>query len=121
MAPLTVYFTGAGHGVNGGYITSYKFDFGNGSVSQQSSNTINYTYGQPGNYKAVLTVYDNQGLSGNSGNCQINIIPYSPVVTPPPSQPKAGTETNITIGLLFSLLAGIIVRKQSLLNILRTK
>lgn len=116
LAPLSVNFTSQGHGVNGSFITQYRFAFGDGNVSNQSGNTVTYTYGQPGRFTAVLTVVDNQGLTGNSDSCRVNITPNTPSVTPPPQQPKAGTETNITIGLLFSLLAGIMLRKRSLVN-----
>lgn len=62
-APLTVNFEGKGS-ASSGSITRYKFDFGDGgnqSLLSTTRNTTTFRYTEPGTYKAVLTVVDNDG------------------------------------------------------------
>lgn len=115
-APLSVNFFALAHDPNG-YISQYKFDFGDGTVYVSSGNLASHTYGQAGNYTAVLTVTDNQGLTATSDSCRITISPNTPFVTPPKEQPKSGTETGLTFGLILSLLGGILLRKQNLFRL----
>ena len=42
-----------------GQISRWQWDFGNGTTSEEENPTI--TYSAPGDYKVVLTVWDNQG------------------------------------------------------------
>ena len=56
--PLSVSFTGSGTD-NDGYITSYSWNFGDGSSSSQQNPS--HTYNTAGTYTVSLTVTDNQG------------------------------------------------------------
>ncbi len=60
-APLTVSFTGLGTD-DDGTIVSYKWNFGDGATS--TSQNPSHTYTTVGTYTAILTVTDNDGLSG---------------------------------------------------------
>lgn len=113
--PFTVTFTGYGHGTSNS-ISQYKFDFGDGVVVFQSGNTVSHTYSTAGTFNAILTVIDNQGLTGNSDNCRVKITPSMRSIIPPPEQPKSGTATTLTFGLILSLVLGIMLRKFPLLN-----
>ncbi|MBI3384664.1 PKD domain-containing protein [Candidatus Gottesmanbacteria bacterium] len=113
IAPLTVYFTASAYARNGS-ISSYRFDFGDGTSTVQSGNTVYHTYGATGTYQAVLTVTDTQGYTATADSCRQTISPYTASVTPPPAQPKAGAETNVTFGLILSLIGGIILRRKGL-------
>ena len=42
-----------------GQISRWQWDFGNGTTSEEENPTISYN--EPGDYKVVLTVWDNQG------------------------------------------------------------
>ena len=42
-----------------GQISRWQWDFGNGTISEEENPTISYS--EPGDYKVVLTVWDNQG------------------------------------------------------------
>ena len=67
-APLTVHFTGIGNDPDGGTVT-YSWNFGDGETSTEQNPT--HTYQSPGNYVATLVVTDDEGMS--SEPCQINI------------------------------------------------
>lgn len=58
--------------VNGGTITSWQWDFGDGNVSQQQ-NPVHY-YAVPGNYNVTFTVTSNFGCV-NSINKSFNVFP----------------------------------------------
>ncbi|XOB42633.1 MAG: PKD domain-containing protein [Candidatus Nealsonbacteria bacterium] len=84
VAPLSVLFTGSAHD-DDGTITQYEFDFGEGSPSISSENTINYVYNNPGIFCAKLRVQDNDGTwTSTPGDCpdvctkQINISENDP-------------------------------------------
>ncbi|QQG64695.1 PKD domain-containing protein [Desulfobulbus oligotrophicus] len=57
--PLTVTFDGSGSSDSDGRITSYIWDFGNGSTASGANNS--HTYTAAGTYTASLTVTDNNG------------------------------------------------------------
>ncbi len=65
-----------------GEIISYNWDFGDGFASSTTSTVIFHHYVEPGNYRVVLTVYDDQNLS-NSTSTTISVGP------PPNSLPIA--------------------------------
>jgi hypothetical protein len=115
--PLTVNFAGYAHDPNGS-ISQFKFDFGDGNVTIPSWNTTSHTFGNAGSFTTVLTVIDNQGLTGTSDSCRVTINPSLISVTPPPQQPKAGAEINLTFGLILSLLSGIIFRSKKFLTLI---
>jgi PKD repeat protein len=49
-----------------GWITSYTWDFGDGTVTTTSDPTITHSYPIDGNYTVQLTVTDNGGLTGTA-------------------------------------------------------
>ncbi len=61
--PLTVSFSGQSSTDADGTIVSYHWNFGTGAVATGA--TATYTYQNAGTYSAVLTVVDNDGLSGS--------------------------------------------------------
>ncbi|HSK70547.1 MAG TPA: PKD domain-containing protein, partial [Pyrinomonadaceae bacterium] len=63
-APLAVNFTGSGSYDPDGTISSYSWNFGDGTTSTQANPSK--TYNNVGNYTATLTVTDNNGASSSS-------------------------------------------------------
>lgn len=63
-APLAVQFSSASSSDPDGSITSYQWNFGNGSMSTAPNPSFTYTAG--GNYTATLTVTDNAGGAASS-------------------------------------------------------
>lgn len=61
---LSVNFSGQNSTDADGAITSYAWNFGNGSTASSMNATCLYT--APGTYNAVLTVTDNDGLTGST-------------------------------------------------------
>jgi probable HAF family extracellular repeat protein len=72
-APLMVNFSATGSYDPDGSIVSYDWDFGDGSVA--SGENVSHTYTSRGIYIAVLTVTDDQGLTGTA---QIEIRVFRP-------------------------------------------
>lgn len=60
-APLTVAFSGAGSSDPDGTISTYAWNFGDGTTG--SGVTANHTYNSTGTFNAVLTVTDNDGAT----------------------------------------------------------
>jgi|GEM_PF-2677559 len=60
--PLQVHFDGTQSSDSDGTITSYAWDFGDGSSG--SGATADHTYATAGNFTVTLTVTDNQGATG---------------------------------------------------------
>jgi len=83
---LTVSFRGSGTDLDG-YITSYNWDFSDGSSSTNQNQT--HSYSAPGTYIAMLTVTDNQGATGN--------IPKTITVQTPEEPPSSITLNDGTI------------------------
>jgi len=48
---------------NGGYITTYTWDFGDGNITSASSPLITHVYDNEGIYNVTLTILDSEGLS----------------------------------------------------------
>lgn len=63
--PLTVNFSSADSYDPDGQIVGYQWDFGDGSQAVNAADTA-HTYTTSGNYIAVLTVTDDQGLSATA-------------------------------------------------------
>jgi len=78
--PVT--FSAAGSSDPDGAITSYQWDFGDGSPTA-SGESPTHTYTSLGPYTATLKVIDNAGLSGQD-------IASVTIMIPPPPQPKCG-------------------------------
>jgi len=75
--PLTVSFSGQGSTDADGTIVSYQWSFGTAGATAVGA-TASYTYTSSGNYTAVLTVVDNDGLS-SSQSLAINVAQASNV------------------------------------------
>ena len=57
-----------------GSITSYAWDFGDGSTASGQSPTTTHTYQQPGAYSIRLTVTDNAGASASASRSVVPIV-----------------------------------------------
>jgi len=64
VSPLTVNFSSAGSNDPDGTISSYAWDFRDGSSSTQANPS--HTYNSAGDYSAILTVTDNKSASNNA-------------------------------------------------------
>lgn len=102
-APVPVTFSSAGSSDPDGSITSYKWDFGDGTSSTAASPSK--TYSTPGNYNVKLTVTDNAGASAASavsvsvlGNSAYDVDVYSLNLTPTTS--KSGTTAAAVIVIM---------------------
>jgi PKD domain len=89
-SPLTVAFDGSqSFDPDGDPITSYTFNFGDGSAPvTQSSPKISYTYSTAGNYPASLKVTcSRNATSGNVAQAEIEVgaVPATPTITAPSS------------------------------------
>lgn len=62
--PLTVHFSGIRSSDEDGSISSYQWDFGD--KGSATGPTVDHTYTRSGDYRARLTVIDNQGASGTA-------------------------------------------------------
>lgn len=74
-APLTVTFDGTASSDSDGTITTYFWNFGNGSSS--TGKTATHTYMTASNFTATLEVVDNQGLKGVATK-SITVLPPGP-------------------------------------------
>jgi len=61
---LTVNFDGSGSTDSDGIISSWKWDFGDGSSYASGDSTTSYTYSSADTYIVTLTVTDNNGATG---------------------------------------------------------
>ncbi|MEA2622006.1 MAG: hypothetical protein QOH61_916 [Chloroflexota bacterium] len=86
-APLLVHLNGTGStDPDGDTITKYRFNFGDGSplVTQTNDATVDHTYAEPGEYRAILSVRDGRGLwSSNTSFKKIEVEDED--AGPPPS------------------------------------
>ncbi len=96
-APLTVNFTGSNSSDPDGTISSYSWDFGDGTSSTQADPT--HTYTAAGTYTAVLTVTDNDGATGTD---QVTIT-----VNDAANQPPTATITAPADGATFPIGATV--------------
>ncbi len=108
---LTVAFTGRGANSNGS-IDQYEFNFGDGNITSQSSNTVSHIYYNSGSYNASLKVKDSRGNWLSSDNCKLTInVNAKPQVlgtTSPKELPKTGaTGLMFITSSLISVTSGI--------------
>ncbi|MGI8437305.1 MAG: PKD domain-containing protein [Chthoniobacterales bacterium] len=101
--PLSIHFDASASSDPdpGDTISSYTFDFGDGSAPvTQSTPTIDHTYMSNGNFRATVRVKDNHGLSsGNAAQVQIEVdLPLNAVV----SRKTHGAAGTFDISLLNS-------------------
>jgi len=64
VAPLAVSFTASGSSDSDGSITSYAWDFKDGSTG--SGQTVSHTFNSAGNFNVLLTVTDNKEATGST-------------------------------------------------------
>jgi len=63
---------------NGGIITSYQWDFGDGNITAVSGPILTHVYSSEGNYTVVLNVTDSEGLSDSlSQTIRVGLSPVS--------------------------------------------
>lgn len=84
--PLTVTFNSAGSLDPDGFVTTYAWDFGDGTTG--SGQTLSHLYSTVGTYTARLTVTDNLGATASATRV-ITVNP--PLGTRPPPGPPADT------------------------------
>nr|MBA3573211.1 PKD domain-containing protein [Pyrinomonadaceae bacterium] len=83
FAPLTVTFDGSGSSdpdtaAPADTIASYRFDFGDGTSTTQSTPTTTHSYANPGAYSAALTVTDSRGAVSTNSAQQIITVNGQP-------------------------------------------
>ena len=88
-APLSVAFNGTS---STGKVTSYRWDFGDGSVA--STSTANHTYATAGTYTAKLTIGNSAGATNTT---TIAITASSPVIVAP-TPPTAVISSSTAMG-----------------------
>ncbi|MFZ5376743.1 MAG: PKD domain-containing protein [Patescibacteria group bacterium] len=103
QAPATINFDITGYD-NKGSIQSYKLDFGNGQIEENSTGQFAKNYGTAGTYVAKAYIKDSQGnWQGGDDACRKNVyINTKPII----NQPSTGTPTEFTIFGLGSGLVG---------------
>ena len=95
-APLTVNFDASGSSTSSGNtITSYLWNFGDGSPIQNlSTSTTSYTYTTAGTFTAKLQVEDTRGITSNWQSISTATVAANPIQTPTaPDAPSIGTAT----------------------------
>jgi PKD repeat protein len=70
-APLTVTFTASASDLEGGPITSYAWQYGDGTTGAGATST--HTYAVCGTYVATVTATSSEGLQGSSTTVQIAV------------------------------------------------
>jgi len=91
-----------------GYITAYVWDFGDGNVTATSNPIITHIYNKTGSYVVTLTVFNSDGLSGNTTR-RVDVY-GDPVAdfTWDPIIPKVGEE--VTFNASNSQPNGVFIR-----------
>lgn len=95
-APLLVNFNGSGSSDPDGTISSYAWDFGDGSSASGSS--VSHTYNTPGNYMARLTVTDDRGAT-SSATVSVTVNANTPAA---PTNLTASVSSSTQINLSWS-------------------
>ncbi len=88
---LTASFNGSGSSDPDGTITSYAWNFGDGTTGTGA--TPSHTYGSNGTYTVTLTVTDNGGLTGSVSH---PVTVAAPVPNQPPTAAFTFSSTNLT-------------------------
>ncbi len=113
--PTTVAATLYGHTQNGGSISTYNFNFGDGtSTTTQPGSSMSHMYNNAGSYMISGIVTDNLGNQVGGSNCQRVVTVYQPQVlgvATPPAIPKTGPEDLVLVGMFGSGAAGWWLRK----------
>ncbi len=83
-SPLAVGFNASQSYEQGGYgsVSTYKWNFGDGTVETISAPAINHTFVKPGLYNVTLTVYDNYNIASapSSTTIRVSAADYTLVV-----------------------------------------
>ena len=91
-APLAAQFNASASYDTGGAITSYSWDFGDGSLG--TGMTVNHTYSDVGTHTAKLTVTDNDG-NKNTTTTTIEVVPRPSSSEPPTAEFTTTINSNI--------------------------
>lgn len=80
VAPLQVAFDARGSSdPDGDAITQYRYNFGDGTPLLVTGDpTVNHTYAEPGEYRAILTVKDERGLSSSNQSFRKIVVEDTP-------------------------------------------
>ena len=99
QAPFSVNFSASGSTDSDGSISSFAWNFGDGSTGTQGQ--VSHTFQAPGSYVVQLTVTDNDGLTHNT-NATIVVTETTPDLNPVASDDLAHTSSgaSVTIDLL---------------------
>ena len=103
-APLDVAFNAAASSDPDGSLSSYSWNFGDGSTG--SGESVGHTYANPGNYTATLTVSDDGGATATANQTITVAPPAAPPVPPPPitttpvPAPPAPTPSTLAVSVL---------------------
>jgi KaiC/GvpD/RAD55 family RecA-like ATPase len=91
----------------GGFITSFDWDFGDGNLTTASSSIMTHAYANVGNYTVVLNVTNDDGLwSIDSRTVSVGSQPVAP------SSPWNWTWSLLCIPFLFLLFAGVGLKRR---------
>ena len=91
-----VFFDGSASGDRDGFITSYTWDFGDGSILTVPNPLVSHVYATKGNYTLKLTVTDNSGLSHSVTKFQ-TVKVYRSAITISVDQALLAFGSNFTI------------------------
>ncbi|MCA1831284.1 MAG: PKD domain-containing protein [Actinobacteria bacterium] len=79
VAGLTVDFSAVGVDPDGGSITGYHWDFGDGHTADTALGSAQHVFAADGTYQAIVTVAESDGaLTGTSASCPVTVA--APVV-----------------------------------------
>jgi alpha-tubulin suppressor-like RCC1 family protein len=96
-APLTVQFDAAGSSDTGGSISTYAWNFGDGSAAG-SGVTTGHTFVTSGTFTVILTVTDNGGLTGTV-NYQVAVSNASAATLPKIASIDTGDSNVCAVGV----------------------
>ncbi len=95
LASTSVSFDGSGSTDTGGTLSSYTWDFGDGTNG--SGPTTNHTYSAPGNYSVTLTVSDGTNSANITHTVSVHGAPAA-AFSAAPAHPTAGSATSFNGG-----------------------
>jgi PKD repeat protein len=103
---LSCTFNGAGSSDTGGSITSYAWDFGDGSPAGAGATPTAHAYESSGTYLVTLTVTDNDGLTGTATRTVTVSEPPAVEVAFRGANGKAGNVIRPSVAVPASVSAG---------------
>ena len=96
-APLTVTFDGSGSTDADGTITSYVWNFGDGSPTGSGATTVTHTYETAGSFNVTLTVIDNGGAEAISELIVIEVTPGVSTINAPTNLTAAVDGSSVSL------------------------